>query len=253
MRPILFSAAGFDVFAAPVFSALAGLAAVFCFWSFRRRMGLSQDDSWGLVSVMSLGAISGALLLYAVLYNGGIFHNLTALLATKRNQGGSFWGAFWGAFACIYAYCRAKRISFRGIADIFGLSAMLGLAVMRLGCLQHGCCHGIPTTGWWEIVFTAPSCAVGGALLGEKLYPTQIFESLGSFLIFLSILVRLKAGRHKPGAAFLMGIVSYSALRFSVDFVRGGGPGILDTAYLKTSQLIAIVSASGSLLWSRRL
>ena len=126
MRPVLFSLAGFDVFAAPVFAGLAGLAAFLCFRSFVPRMKLSLEDLWNLVCVMALGVIGGAYLFYAALYNGGLSHNLSFLLVSKRIPGGSFWGSFWTAFAGAYLYCRVKKIDFKPVADALGLSALLG-------------------------------------------------------------------------------------------------------------------------------
>ena len=254
MRPILFSVAGFDVFAAPVFAGLAGLAAFFCFRSFARRMKLSPEVFWDLVCVMALGVIVGAYLFYAALYNGGLSNNLSFLVTSKRIPGGSFWGSFWTAFAGAYIYCRVKKIEFKGVADALGLSAMLGLAVMRLGCLQHGCCYGVPTALSWGIKYTDPHCAVSRALLGKPLHPTQLYECFGSLAIFFAVyFIFLRKDRLRPGGAFALTAVSYSLLRFAVDFLRGSDPGIFLALHLTTAQFISLASAAGSLLWYRRL
>ncbi len=254
MRPILFSFAGFDVFAAPVFAGLAGLAAFLCFRSFVPRMKLSHEDFWNLICVMALGVILGAYLFYAALYNGGLSRNLSFLIANKRIPGGSFWGSFWTASAGAYIYCRVKKIEFKKVADSLGLSGMLGLAVMRLGCFQHGCCYGVPTALRWGVVYTDPRCAVSRALLGKPLHPTQLYESFGSLAIFFAVyFVFLKKERLKPGGAFVLTVVSYSLLRFAVDLVRGSDPGIFLALHLTTAQFICLASAAGSLLWYRRL
>jgi phosphatidylglycerol:prolipoprotein diacylglycerol transferase len=253
MRPVLFSVAGFDVFAAPVFAGLALFTAFLCFRSFKRRMGLSLEDFWNLVFVMALGVIGGALLFYAVLYNGGLANNLPFLIETKRIPGGSFWGSFWTVFACAYIYCRAKGIEFKRVADSIGLSAVLSLAVMRLGCFQHGCCHGIPTALRWGVRYTDPRCAAAKSLLGKTLHPSQLYEALGSLEIFFIVyFVFLKSDRLKPGGAFVLSVVFYSILRFALDFVRAGDPGIFWAHHLTTAQLISIASAAGSVLWYRR-
>ena len=254
MRPVLFSVIGFDVFAAPVLAGLALLTAFLFFRSFLRRMELSPEDFWSLVFLMALGAVGGAILFYAVLYNGGLANNLPFLIATKTIPGGSFWGSFWTVSACAYIYCRSKKIEFTRVADSIGLSAMPALAVMRIGCFLHGCCHGTPTALRWGVIYTDPRCAVAKSLLGKPLHPSQLYESLGCLVIFFAVyFIFFKKGRLKPGGAFALTVIFYSILRFAVDFVRGGDPGLFWVYNLTTSQLVSIASAAGSILWYRRL
>ncbi len=253
MRPVLFSIAGFDVFSAPVFAGLAISASFVFLRTSMRRMQLSLEDFWGLIFVMIVGTIGGALLFYAVFYNGGLARNLPYLVENKRIPGGSFWGSFWTPWACAYVYCRLKKIEFKHIADYIGLSAILGLVVMRIGCLLHGCCHGIRTALPWAVAYTDPRCAASRALLGKPVHPSQIYESLGSLAIFSVIyFLLLRRGRLKPGMAFVLCVLSYSALRFSVDFVRAGDPGISWAYNITIAQSISIISVVGSIIWYRR-
>jgi len=244
---------GFEVFAAPVFAGLAGLSAFLFFRYYTRRIKLSPEDLWSLVFLMALGVVGGSFLFYALLYGGGPADTLPFLIRYKRIPGGSFWGGFWTALACAYMYCRAKKMDFRPVADAIGLSAMLALAVMRLGCLQHGCCHGTFTALRWAVSYTDPRCAVERALLGRPLHPSQLYESLGSLAIFCIVyFIFVRRGRLKPGGAFVLSVVFYSALRFAVDLVRGGDPGVLAVYPLTTAQLICIAGAAASLFWYHR-
>jgi phosphatidylglycerol:prolipoprotein diacylglycerol transferase len=254
MLHILFSGCGFEVTAAPVFAGLAGLAAFLCLRSFRRRMGLSPDDLWDLVLALVLGVIGGALLFYAAFYNGGFTRNLPVLFGGRRIPGGSFWGSFWAALAFTYAFCRIKKIEYRPVADAVALSSMLALSIMRVGCFLHGCCYGAPTALPWGVRFTDPRCSVAAPFLGTPLHPSQLYESLGSLVIFLTVYFAFyRAGRLKPGGVFVLATVSYSILRFFVDFARGGDRGLFFPAsYLTTAQIIAILSAAGSVIWYRR-
>jgi phosphatidylglycerol:prolipoprotein diacylglycerol transferase len=218
-----------------------------------RRRGLAPDELWSLVFLLAAGVVAGSYLFYALFYNGGPAGNLPFLLKYKRLPGGSFWGGFWTALVCAYIYCRAERIDFRRVADAVGLSAILALAVMRLGCFQHGCCYGTPTALRWGVVYTDPRCAVDGSLLGKALHPSQLYESLGCLAALLIIyLVFLKRERLKPGGAFVLAVVFYSMLRFAVDFFRGGDSGILQAGRLTTAQLISLAGAAASVLWYRR-
>jgi len=254
MKHILLAAYGFEISAAPIFAGLAGLTAFICLRLFREKMGLSLDDLWDLVFTLVLGVVGGAVLFYAVFYNGGFARNFSVFTESRRIPGGSFWGSFWAAMAFAYVFCRLKKKDFGPVADAVALSSMAGLAVMRVGCFLHGCCYGAPTTLPWGVRFTDPSCSVAHSLLGIPLHPAQIYESLGSLAIFLSAyFVFYRGGKLKPGGVFVMTVVSYSILRFALDFMRGGDRGLsFMSPYLTTAQLIALLSAAGSAIWYRR-
>ena len=254
MRPVLFSVMGFNVFAAPIFAGLSSLAGFLYFRASVNRMKLSLDDLWNLVFLIAVGVVGGALLFYAIFYNGGLANNLSFFAKTKRIPGGSFWGSFWTPFAFAYIYCRVKQIDFKRVADSIGLSAVLALAIMRIGCFLNGCCYGAPTTLRWGVRYTDPHCSSYRFLSGQTLHPTHLYESLGSLSIFFLVyFVFVKKERLKPGGAFVVAVVLYSILRFAVDFIRGGDAGISWAWQLTTAQLISIASAAGSLLWYRRL
>lgn len=254
MKHVLISAYGYELLAAPFFAGLAGLASFLWLRRSREYMKLSLDDFWGLVLVLVPGVIGGALLFYALFYNGGPVRNLAVLIGDKKVPGGSFWGSFWVAAAVAYLYCRFRKIEFRPVADAVGLSALLGLAVMRVGCFLHGCCHGAPSGLPWAVTYTDPRCAVSGPLLGVPLHPAQLYESVGALALFAAVYFGLfRKGRLKPGGAFALSIILYSVFRFIVEFSRGGDQGVLAGHFLTTAQYISILSAVGSVIWYRRL
>ncbi len=253
MRPILFSAAGFEFHTAPIFAGLSSLAAFLYFRSLRPYTKLSLEDFWGLMLLMAASVIGGAAAFYVFIYHGGLEHNLRYLIANKRIPGGSFWGSFWITTAFVYSYCRFKKIEFRPVADAVALSAMLAIVIMRMGCFLNGCCHGLPTALPWGIAFGDPQCAVRKALLGQPLHPSQLYEAAGSGIIFFAAhFAFLKRLRPPAGGVFAFTVFAYSVMRFFIDFTRGGDPGIFAACGLSTSQFISILSASaGSILWHR--
>jgi phosphatidylglycerol:prolipoprotein diacylglycerol transferase len=92
----------------------------------------------------------------------------------------------------------------------FTLWAMLpaltfGHAIGRIGCLLAGCCFGKETSLWWGI-----------ELHGAHRHPTQALEAIGLFLIAFLV---LKSGPSlKTLAKYFL---SYGALRFGIEFLRG--------------------------------
>ena len=246
MRPILFTAFGLPFASAPIFAGLAILTASLYFARRRSELNLSERNCWGVYACLAAGAFIGAIGGYALLYAGGPLHHVDSLLRRGVIPGGSFMGAYLGAALASALYCRAQGLKFGPIGDTIGGAAPLGLAVMRLGCLLHGCCYGRPTTLPWAI-------AVPGR--GGSLHPTQIYEALGSAAIFVfvdrAVRPRILSGRLRGGDALLASIVLYGALRFLVDFWRAGDPGLAAAWGLTSAQWLAAAAVTAALtnLW----
>lgn len=81
----------------------------------------------------------------------------------------------------------------------------LGHAIGRIGCFLAGCCYGTETSHWWGI-----------HLHGASRHPTQLFESLGLFVISFYILK--SRASIKSFAIYFMG---YGVLRFGIEILRG--------------------------------
>ncbi|HAH05868.1 MAG TPA: hypothetical protein DCM05_04950 [Elusimicrobia bacterium] len=243
MHPILFSLGRFDFFTAPIFAGLSALAA-YLYYARLRPASLTDEEFWELMFALAVGVIVGGVVLYCFAYGKGIAANLRTLFIRHRNPGGSFFGSLLGAAALAYVFCRARKKSFAQIADPLGPASLLALFVMRIGCLLNGCCYGLPTDRPWGIIFTDPRCNVRDSWLGRPLHPTQVYEAAGSLLIFLLVhrvfLRRVREGRAPEGSAFAWSAGLYAALRFGLDFLRGGDAGILTPLGLTTSQLISL-------------
>lgn len=253
MRHILFHMGGLSVASAPVFAGLAGLAAFLFVRAHREKAGLDEEKFWELVLALVAGVLSGAVLSYIFIYKGGPLHNLGVIIARKRLPGGSFWGVLWTSAAAAWAYCRARKLDFPPVADVLGLSSLLGLSIMRIGCFLHGCCHGAPTDLPWGVTFNDPFCAVRKTMLGVPLHPTQLYELAGSLVIFLAVYYRVyRKPSFAPGTSFTMSVLAYSALRFAADFSRPMDAGPLAFGPFTTGQTLALLSAAGVHIWRRR-
>lgn len=246
MRPILVSFHGWGLASAPVFAGLAALASYAYFESRKAALRLSDEDFWGLIAALAFGVFAGAVGFYALAYGGGIARNVHFLIRTRNVAGGSFLGTYLGAALAAYAYCRRRGLPFGPAADALGAAAPLGLAVMRVGCLLNGCCWGKPTTLPWGIVFRGPS-ALPPALRGVPLHPTQVYELLGSLAIFAlvdrGVRPRVASGRLRPGDGLAASVALYALLRFGVDFLRAGDPGVIAPLGLSVAQWMAAAAA----------
>jgi phosphatidylglycerol:prolipoprotein diacylglycerol transferase len=104
----------------------------------------------------------------------------------------------------------------------------------------------------WAVTFTHPESL---AVLGVPVHPSQLYESIGAFLIFLGLLLYRKKIQF-DGQLFWLYAVCYSVLRFTLEFMRGDTDrGFLHAAgfNLSTSQAIALVVCLTSLVMLSKL
>ena len=84
----------------------------------------------------------------------------------------------------------------------------LGQSIGRIGCFFNGCCYGKPVA--WGIYYPVHNA---------RLYPTQLFETAGLFIIFL-ILKRAQSKPHEAGFVFVFYLWLAAIERFIVEFYR---------------------------------
>jgi len=150
---------------------------------------------------------------------------------------------FSGGFVCygsvifialfVIFYCRKHKINTYGLLDIIAIAAVIPQVLGRLGCFFAGCCYGKPTDSHWGVVF--PNT---GAV---HVHPTQLYEAGLMSMGFISMLI---ANKHKKinGQVFLLYVFAYSAVRFSLEFIRGDFRGSFFNGSVSHSQTIAIAA-----------
>ena len=133
-------------------------------------------------------------------------------------QGGLvFYGGLLLAIPVVIIYIKKHNLPMWTIGDIFAPSIAIGHAIGRLGCLSAGCCYGRPTDLPWAVTFTDP--ATLARPLGVPLHPTQLYEALAEFGIFVLLMFWR---RHKSfdGQLFWLYILLYATARFIIEFFR---------------------------------
>jgi phosphatidylglycerol---prolipoprotein diacylglyceryl transferase len=257
VHPILFNLGSFRLPTYGVLLVLALISAVVTADRLGRREGFDPDRILDASVWIIVTGIVGAKVLmvltdwrYYWQYPGELVSASTLL------AGGVFYGGF--IAACLFGlwYIHVHRMPVGKVFDINGPAVAVAQSIGRLGCLAAGCDYGRPTHSALGVIFTNPlSHQLSGVPLGIRLYPTQILESLATFVIFGILLWRY---RHKTfdGQIFLLYVVLYGTARFFLEFLRGDEDrGFVFGHLLSTSQLIAlvaIVTAAGITLWRRR-
>jgi phosphatidylglycerol:prolipoprotein diacylglycerol transferase len=215
-----------------------------------KKEGVNPDRILDLGVYMLLMAIVGSRLLF-VLTNLQEFadHPLEAFALWKG--GLVFYGGVLAAVPVGIWYVRRHGLPVWKTADIMAPSIAIGHAFGRLGCFFAGCCHGAPCTGPVCITFNDPQSF---APLGVPLFPSQLMESGGEFLIF-GLLLLLRGRKTFDGQLFWLYTLSYAILRFILEFFRGDAVrGLYFGGVISTSQIIALgmFALSGVMLWRLR-
>lgn len=163
-------------------------------------------------------------------------------------QGGLvFYGGLFGGIFGAVVYLKWVKVPVFPMADIVIPFLPLSHSIARLGCFLNGCCWGVVTDAPWGVRFprgTSPYFEHLEAGLLEKgsthslpVHPTQLYESLGLFIIFL--IMRFAYKRHRvTGIMFILYFFLYGILRFIVEGFRGDSEHPLPG--LTASQVVAL-------------
>jgi len=233
LHPVLFRlplpwGGHFDIATYGVMMALGALAGILVAWRLGKRDGVAAEvvidvGFWGV-----FGGITGAKVWYVIQY-WGQYGDKWELV--KGCRSGLVWyGGVLGGTAAIIGYLLYKRLKVLKVLDACATGSALGLAFGRIGCFSNGCCYGEVTDSALGVCFKNTSPAFADQLnrglvtaadaVSLPAYPTQLFEAVGSLLVF-ALLVVLRRWRRFYGEQVAWLFMLYPALRFTIEFYRG--------------------------------
>ena len=247
MHPILFTIGPITIYSYGVMLATAVLVCTYFLSVDAKRYNISQDTAYDLVFWCILWGIIGARIFYIFIEWSYFSENLWEIPMLQK--GGLAWqGGFLGGSLAGVWFARSKKLSLRPLLDLSAPYIALGQSIGRIGCFFNGCCYGKPVA--WGIYFPTQHA---------RLYPTQLFECAGLFIIFLI----LKKAQGKPkgtvpwnsGGQFPSGFIFVLYLwlaaieRFIVEFYRADHELLWGS--LSLAQYVALgVFAAGLILMS---
>ncbi|MBO5223749.1 MAG: prolipoprotein diacylglyceryl transferase [Clostridia bacterium] len=183
-------------------------------------------------------AIIGVILgfLSAMLFQG--FYDFLAT-GTFSLRGLTVMGGLIGGAAgfIIYVLIRFKgktKQAFWDIADFAAACICIAHAFGRIGCFMAGCCYGMEVDGFMSVVF------VHGHGAGVPRLPTQLFESLFLFMLFLFFVV-YNLRKTKRGYGIGIYAIAYGIWRFFIEYLRADYRGGVDGSLLSPSQVQSII------------
>jgi phosphatidylglycerol:prolipoprotein diacylglycerol transferase len=185
------------------------------------------------------------------------------LAAFKVWRGGlAYYGGFIFAVAFAYHFVRKHKLGWWKTADLAAPGIMLGLFFGRLGCFLNGCCYGKVTTSSLGVIFPRGGSAwraqfdahlISAAAEALPVHPTQLYESIACFVIFLILYFVVRPRRRHFGDVFAAMLILYAIGRSLCEIFRDDDRGVF-FGFLSTSQIISIPLFVGGilLLWYRR-
>jgi phosphatidylglycerol:prolipoprotein diacylglycerol transferase len=234
MHPILFTIGPITIYSYGVMLALSVLVCTYFLSVDAKRYNISQDTAYDLVFWCILWGIIGARIFYVFIEWSYFSDNLLEIPMIQK--GGLAWqGGFVGGTLAGVWFAHSKKLSLRPLMDLAAPYVALGQSIGRIGCFLNGCCYGKPVA--WGIYFPTHHA---------RLYPTQLFECAGLFIIFL-VLKRALNKPHQAGYIFVLYLWLAAIERFIVEFYRADHD--LLWGNLSLAQYVAIaVFAAGLVL-----
>ncbi len=220
MHPILLKTSFFTIHTYGFFMALAFLISLRVLLYRAKKRKIEEEIIYDLTLIILISGIIGARILEGFINFSFYISNPMEIF--KIWKGGLFfYGGLIAAILSTIIFIFKKRLDLWKTADLYAPVIALGHSIGRIGCFCAGCCYGKVTSSWCGVVFRNPYSL---APLGIKIHPTQIYSSVGNFMIFLFLLQMEKYKRYK-GKIFLFYIVYYSIFRFFIEFWRGDERG----------------------------
>ena len=230
MHPEIFSIGNFVISYYGLLVAIGVLVGLLIAQRLAFSAGIDGNKVFDLGIMLVIAAILGARLFYIILNWKDFLSSPMDYIFSR--SGFVFLGGFIGALAFGIPYAIHKKLHLWDLADIFVTGLAFGHAVGRQGCLLNGCCYGkeICETSFFATRFmTIPGWHI----------PTQLFESMGEFIIFAILLIVFPKRKFK-GENFIIYLIIYGILRFILEFFRGDYQHLFIWG-LTFSQLIIII------------
>ena len=198
---------------------------------------------WGL-----LVGFVGARILYVLTRWDDFMMDPLAIF--KVWQGGLvFWGGPIAVIPFAIWYARKHKMPVWRLLDVLTPGLVIAHMFGRFGCLMAGCCYGKPTGTSFGIVLY--SDLVERHLQGIPLHPTQLYEAVSLFLLFIGLIAVYKR-RLFDGQVAITYLMAYSVIRSLIEIFRGDiVRGFVIDDVISTSQFISILifmAAAGVLM-----
>jgi phosphatidylglycerol:prolipoprotein diacylglycerol transferase len=209
----------------------------------KKAFGISRQELDNLYLYLMLGLIIGARLGYVLFYDLPLYLKDPLEIVAIWHGGMSFHGGLLGVLIVGIIFSWRYKKSFWKIADLFIVTAPIGLGLGRIGNFINGELYGRVTGVPWGMIFPQ------GGLLPR--HPSQLYESALEGGCLFVILWLLKDKKFPSGGLLAIFLFVYGIFRFSVEFFREPDPqlGFILGPFTMGQLLSSLMIISGVVLF----
>jgi len=183
----------------------------------RKDFGVSKLEVENLYFYLILGLIIGARLGYVLFYDIKMYLKDPLEIFAIWHGGMSFHGGLIGVLVVGILFSWNNKKSFWKMADLFIVTAPIGLGLGRIGNFINGELYGRVTQVPWAMIFPTDK-----DLLPR--HPSQLYESALEGGVLFLILWFLKDKKLPEGGLLAIFLPFYGLFRFIVEFFREPDP-----------------------------
>ncbi len=242
VAPEIFSFGGFEVRWYGLLFASAFMFSYYVIQNIFKREGIADELLDKLTIYVGLGTIIGARLGHVLFYQPDYYldHPLEILMIWKGGLASH--GAGIGIIFSLWLFSRNVNKPYLWILDRVAIVVALSGTLIRLGNLMNSEIYGGQTTMPWGFKFIHNYPEGTPIDLIPANHPTQIYEALTVFLIFifLMFLYYKKDAGNKPGLIFSLLLIPLFIFRFLIEFIKESQVGFEEGMIINMGQILSI-------------
>jgi phosphatidylglycerol:prolipoprotein diacylglycerol transferase len=184
----------------------------------RKDFGMTRPEVENFFFYLILGLMIGARLGYVLFYDLKMYLSNPLEIFAIWHGGMSFHGGLIGVLVVGILFSWKNKKSFWKLADLFIVTAPIGLGLGRIGNFINGELYGRVTQVPWGMIFLK-----GGPL---PRHPSQLYESALEGGVLFLILWFMKDKKLPVGGLLAVFVFLYGVFRFFVEFFREPDPQV---------------------------
>lgn len=205
--------------------------------------GRTEGDVDVITLYMIVGTVVGARLGHTLFYDPEYYlsHPLEILMIWKGGLASH--GATIGILFALWLFSRRNKFDYMWVLDRIVIVVALGGALIRLGNLMNSEIIGRPTDVPWAFKFLRNTEIINGvAASAVPRHPTQLYESLSVFLLFVVLYwlwSKYKSALPR-GLLFGLFVTFLFSFRFAVEFLKENQVDFEEGMALNMGQILSI-------------
>lgn len=180
---------------------------------------------WNLAPLLLIGGLIGARFWQVFFFDWSYYAKNPSEIIAVWHGGLSIQGGITGAVIVGAWYTYKHRLNLLVFADMMAPGILLGQSIGRDANFMNGDAFGDPTHQNFGLLYPASTLA-HQTFGNQPLWPAEVWEGQADVILF-ALLVILKSRKWPKGFLFLFYLVTYNAVRFCLEMLRGDSPRFL--------------------------